>query len=632
MRRPLAALTPGIAARAQELYADELDRTRRFTDRMFACLMVLQMAFGIVAAFVISPRTWIGADSYTHVHVWASLGLGSLIASAPIVMVLARPGAASTRHVIAVAQMLFSALLIHLTGGRIETHFHVFGSLAFLAFYRDTRVLVTATVIVAADHFIRGVYWPQSVFGVLTTSPYRWIEHAAWVIFEDVFLVISCRQSLWQIMLGAARTAELEDSISGVERQVAERTNELAVARAQAEQASEAKSQFLANMSHELRTPLTAIIGYAETLDDDEEHDPLERKQALETVNRNAKHLLGVINDILDLSKIESGRVDLERIACAPASVIEEVASMSRPRATAKNLEFTTAVDYPIPKSITSDPLRLRQILLNLVSNAVKFTETGSVSLRARFDASGSDSGVFVVEVRDTGIGMSRKQLDIVFRPFAQADSSVSRRFGGTGLGLSIAGELARLMGGRIEAASEPDRGSVFTFSLDVQEAGLEMIESAEEVTYVRESHKAPLPRLDGSVLLVEDGPDNQRLISYLLGRAGARVELASNGKAGSDLALERLGEGRPFDLVLMDMQMPVLDGYAATHRLRSRGYKGVVIALTAHAMSDDRQRCLAAGCDDYLAKPVDRRRLIETCAEWLGRVREGSPPRRESA
>src|SRR5438105_4352479 len=214
--------------RTATLFEESQDQIHQRTDHMFAWLMVFQWLAGIAAALCISPRTWVGVTSQTHIHVWAAVFIGGAISGFPVFLVWKRPGRASTRHTIAVAQMLTSALLIHLTGGRIETHFHVFGSLAFLAFYRDWRVLISATLVVALDHFVRGIYWPQSVYGVLTVSPWRWFEYAGWVLFEDTFLFISIRQSLRDMLEVAARRANLEEVNADIERQVGERTAELA--------------------------------------------------------------------------------------------------------------------------------------------------------------------------------------------------------------------------------------------------------------------------------------------------------------------------------------------------------------------------------------------------------------------
>ena len=282
------------------------------TDRLFAFLLVLQWLAGMLAAWIVAPRRWLGTLPQTHLHVYAAIFLGGIITVFPVMMALFRPGTTLTRHSIAVGQILFSSLLIHLTGGRIETHFHVFGSLAFLAVYRDWRVLATASVVVAVDHFVRGVVWPQSVYGVIGGAEWRWLEHAGWVLFEDVFLFAAMRQSLAGMQSLAERQAMLEATKQAVE------------------DADQAKSVFLANMSHEIRTPMTAILGYVDLMARPSER-PEERAEAVQVIRRNGEHLLSVLNDILDISKIEAGRLRIERVDCNPAELVGEVASLMRP-------------------------------------------------------------------------------------------------------------------------------------------------------------------------------------------------------------------------------------------------------------------------------------------------------------
>ncbi|MCL4199228.1 MAG: response regulator [Phycisphaerales bacterium] len=393
------------------------------------------------------------------------------------------------------------------------------------------------------------------------------------------------------------------------------KTRELEIARAEAEAANRAKSEFLANMSHEIRTPMTAILGYADLLID-EGQGPLDRLECIQTIRRNGAHLLALINDILDLSKIEANRMSVERIAFSPAEVISDVESLMRLRAAAKGLLFEVECATPIPHTIHSDPTKFRQILLNLAGNAVKFTDAGGVRLIARLlRREGEDDGLLSVEVVDTGIGISPDQLDRLFASFTQADSSMARRFGGTGLGLAISKRLARMLGGDISVRSTPGEGSSFTATIATGPLrDVRCVHSASApraLASTSPGNEAPAPRLDGlRLLLAEDGPDNQRLIAFHLRKAGAEVVIAGNGRIAVERAFESLRD-HPFDVVLMDMQMPELDGYAATRYLRAHAYARPIIALTAHAMAGDRERCLAAGCDDYTTKPIDRVELL---------------------
>ena len=416
--------------------------------------------------------------------------------------------------------------------------------------------------------------------------------------------------------------------------------------------ATAAKSEFLANMSHEIRTPMTAISGYTDLLADSiqccttcTQHEGCARRhessQHLAVIRSNGAHLLQIINDILDLSKIEADRIELEFLRTPVLELVGEIYTLMVIRAQGKGLRFRVAYDGPIPEAIRTDPTRLRQVLVNLVGNAIKFTETGAVTLQVRFlprppGANKGQQPLIAFAVSDTGIGIAPHQIDKLFEPFQQADSSTTRRYGGTGLGLPISQRLAGKLGGRITVQSIAGQGSTFTLTIPTGVlAGIPLLEhpetAAQQLQQRSQQTASPtdLPALTGRILLAEDAPDNQRLIKAVLNRAGAEVTVVSNGlKAVEEIMTGSLAaNGRPaFDVVLMDMQMPVMDGYEATALLRQQGYTGPIIALTAHAMTGDRDRCLAVGCDDYATKPIDRQQLITLIGRYLQQASAPSP------
>ena len=400
----------------------------------------------------------------------------------------------------------------------------------------------------------------------------------------------------------------------------------LTQAREEAEAANRAKSAFLANMSHEIRTPMTAILGYAELLTEASEGPDSEtrRIEAAQTIKRNGEHLLTVINDILDISKIEANMLSVEHLETEVVPVLEQVVSLLKVRAEGKGLVLEIVFETPIPERIICDPVRLRQIVLNLAGNAIKFTDRGSVLIMCSMTEVGGLPYINI-RVKDTGIGMSEEVLERLFKPFSQADDSTTRNYGGSGLGLEISKRLAQMLDGDVTVQSKLGEGSTFTLSLPTGGIkGVAMVSSivSDPDPDSKEVAKAKTPAADKPlaglrILLAEDGPDNQKLISFHLKRAGAEVTIANDGVQAIKAINAALREGTDFSIVLMDMQMPNLDGYQATTRLRKRGYSTPIVALTAHTMATDRQKCLDAGCDEHLGKPIDAKQMIACCLDF---------------
>ncbi len=405
-----------------------------------------------------------------------------------------------------------------------------------------------------------------------------------------------------------------------LELHVAERTQELHAALQSTRAAARARMQFLANMSHEIRTPLTAILGFAELMRSPGSSES-DRQQHLEVLERNSNHLLQLVNDVLDLNKLEANQLLVEFAPVDLPAQLDEVVVTMRPRAAEKGLRLDLRYRVPCPRTLHTDGMRMRQILLNLVGNAVKFTSAGEVAVELDVARDEDGEACLAIHVVDTGIGVPPERQSSLFEPFVQADASTSRRFGGTGLGLSISRQLARCLGGDVVMQSEPGQGSRFTLLLPagVRAAG-PLLATPEEARAPVEprSRRAEAPRLRGRVLLVEDSLDNRRLLTVILRRAGVEVAVAGNGVEALDAVAKAEADATPFDLVLMDMQMPVMDGYTATRHLRQRGWKGPIVALTAHSMEGDRELCLAEGCDGYETKPVRADRLVATCARFL--------------
>ena len=396
----------------------------------------------------------------------------------------------------------------------------------------------------------------------------------------------------------------------------------------EAEAANKAKSDFLANMSHEIRNPMNAIVGFTDVLRRGLEDTPATRLKYLDTIHSSGTHLVGLINDILDLSKIESGKMELEICECQPYRLMGEVVSVLQMKATDQNLYLEHGIDGQIPVTIQSDPTRLRQILMNLVSNAIKFTSSGGVRIQASFEQDGVRPQVRF-RVIDSGIGMTEEQCSRIFEEFVQADSSVTRRYGGTGLGLAISKRLTEALGGQILVTSVPGEGSTFEFCVDcgdVSDVALIDDRAAAETmnTTVRSNAETLGMRFQPArVLVTDDTPANRQLVGLVLRKAGLEVDEAENGAQ----AIEKVAENN-YDLLLMDMQMPVMDGFTATRKLREAGITLPIFALTANVMQADRDRCEQAGCTGFLTKPIDIDKLLQSLSEILP-VDESAPSER---
>jgi PAS domain S-box-containing protein len=485
-------------------------------------------------------------------------------------------------------------------------------------FETDKKSIVGKPLTELFPDFGNGLDGDESIEARINKSKKRLIDEEMVVTRGDWTRTFEVRVSSLQIKGRFQYTLIVRDI---TERKKIE--SDLIRAKEIADAANTSKSNFLANMSHEIRTPMTAILGYTELLFDPRniENEPEQRVRAVQTIQRNGEHLLSIIDDILDLSKIESDRLSIESIAYSPVSIVEEVLSLMRVKSKVRGIRLDVEYESSLPALIQTDPTRTRQIVLNLVSNAIKFTDAGSVKIIVRFVS--AHEPMLEFDVVDTGLGMTREQQERLFKPFVQADSSTTRQFGGTGLGLTISKHLAEMLGGTVFIVdSLPGIGTRFRATIRTGDLkGVPMLEPSQgELTTEIAPTESKVQLLENPlsgcrILLAEDGPDNQKLISFFLKKAGAEMTVVENGQLAVDAALAACESNNPFNVILMDMQMPIMDGYCATALLRAKGYHGHIIALTAHAMSGDQAKCLNAGCDDYATKPIDRVKLISMIA-----------------
>lgn len=418
------------------------------------------------------------------------------------------------------------------------------------------------------------------------------------------------------ILSGGSKPAGVLISFDDV-TELEQKELELRVSKEEAEQANRFKSEFLANMSHEIRTPMNAILGFSEVLKRGDDRNSPDSIRYLNTISSSGKHLLNLINDILDLSKVEAGRIEVEKTETAVHQIIHEVVQILKVKADEKNIYLEFEPDGSLPEFIHTDAGKLRQIVTNLVGNAIKFTTTGGVKVVTRLNDLAEDSSLSI-EIIDTGIGMTAQQAVDVFNPFTQADSSITRRFGGTGLGLTISKRFAEALGGDIVVSSAPEAGSQFTATISTGSiVGVKKLTVEEIVSNQWQDTRAQVKQWkfpDSTILVVDDGDENRELLKVVLADVGINIVTAINGQD----ALDQLSANE-IDVVLMDVQMPIMDGYTAAGLIRKQNTSLPVIAMTADAMLGAEQKCLDAGYSEYMTKPVEIDRLINRLAELLG-------------
>jgi len=550
--------------RVRQLFAEQWQNTLRHTDRLFLWLMIIQWFFAVALALLVSPRAWSGTNSSIHPHVWAAIFIGAIITSAPVILAWRQPGKTLTRHVVAIGQMLMSALLIHLTGGRIETHFHVFGSLAILAFYRDWRVLVSASVVVYVDHLLRGYFIPQSVYGVAYASTWLSLEHAGWVAFEVIFLIIAIRKSLQEMLVLAERQAKLEEVNSTIELAVAERTAELTreiIERRQTEeklraseaqlvqsQKMEAVGRLAGGVAHDFNNMLMVINGYTSmALQQMEAANPL-RKHMEETLKASDR-ATALTRQLLAFSRkqvLQPRVLDLNEVILGMEKMLR--------RLIGEHVELH-AIFEPALGRVKADPGQVEQVILNMTINArdampgggIVTIRTANVSIdqKTSFRNRDLDIGEYVMlSINDTGIGMNEEVKSHLFEPFFTT-KGIGK---GTGLGLATCYGIICQSGGDVRVYSEPGSGTTFKIYLPRINAPLDSAPASDS---------GELSGGDESLLVVEDDKAVRAMIVSALRECGYRVQEAGDATE----ALPLLDGGAHFDLIITDVIMPKMSG-----------------------------------------------------------------------